>query len=61
VDDDAEEEEMEGDEETEDDIYLRVLKHIREVEKKVEKKTDEEMVPPQFHTYLNVFKKTPSE
>jgi len=63
VDNDAEEEEMEyeGDEETEDDIYLRVLEHIREVEKKVEKKTDEEMVPPQFHAYLDVFKKTPSE
>jgi len=27
----------------------------------VEKKTDEEMVPPQFHAYLDVFKKTPSE
>jgi len=63
VDNDAEEEEMEyeGDEKTEDDIYLRVLEHIREVEKKVEKKTDEEMVPPQFHAYLDVFKKTPSE
>jgi len=55
VDEEAEEKEYE------DDIYLRVLEHIQEVEKKVEKKTDEEMVPPQFHTYLDVFKKTPSE
>jgi len=62
VDEEAEEKECEDDEETEDDIYLWVLEHIREVEKKkVEKKTDEEMVPPQFHVYLDVFKKTPSE
>jgi len=61
VDEEAEEKEYEDDEETEDDIYLRVLEHIWEVEKKVEKKTDEEMVPPQFYTYLDVFKKTPSE
>ena len=61
VDEEAEEKEYEDNEETEDDIYLRVLEHIREVEKKVEKKTDEEMVPPQFHAYLDVFKKTPSE
>ena len=61
VDEEAEEKECEDDEETEDDIYLWVLEHIQEVEKKVEKKTDEEMVPPQFHGYLDVFKKTPSE
>jgi len=61
VDEEAEEKEYEDDEETEDDIYIRVLEHIREVEKKVKKKTDEEMVPPQFHVYLDVFKKTPSE
>jgi len=61
IDEEAKEKECEDDEETEDDIYLRVLEHIREVEKKVEKKTDEEMVPPQFHVYLNVFKKAPSE
>jgi len=63
VDDETEEEEKkcEDSEETEDDIYLRVLEPIQEVEKKVEKKTDEEMVPPQFHVYLNIFKKAPSE
>jgi len=55
VDEEAEEKEYEDDEETEDDIYLQ------EVEKKVKKKTDEEMIPPQFHAYLDVFKKTPSE
>ena len=57
VDEEAEEKECEDDEETEDDIYLWVLEHIRKVEKKVKKKTDEEMVPPQFYVYLNVFKK----
>ena len=48
VDDDAEEEEMEceDDEEMEDDIYLRVLEYIREVDTKDKKKMDEEMVPP---------------
>jgi len=51
----------EDDEDTEDDIYLRVLEYIQEVETKIEKKTDEEMVPPQFHAYLDVFKKAPSE
>ena len=35
----------EDDEDTEDDIYLRVLEYIQEVETKIEKKTDEEMVP----------------
>jgi len=53
--------ECEDDEEMEDDIYLRVLKYIREVDTKDKKKTDEEMVPPQFHVYLDVFKKAPSE
>ena len=61
VDEEAEEKECEDDEEMEDDIYLRVLEHIQEVEKKVEKKTDEEMVPPQFHVYLDIFKKALSE
>jgi len=63
VDDDAEEEEMEceDDEEMEDDIYLQVLEYIREVDTKDKKKRDEEMVPPQFHVYLDVFKKAPSE
>jgi len=61
IDEEAEEKECEDDEEMEDDIYLRVLEYIQEVKKKVKKKTDEEMVPPQFHVYLNVFKKTPSE
>ena len=42
---------------TQDDIYLQVLEYIQEVETKIEKKTDEEMVPPQFHAYLDVFKK----
>jgi len=28
---------------------------------KMEKKTDEKMVPSQFHAYFDVFKKTPSE
>jgi len=46
---------------TQDDIYLQVLEYIQEVETKIEKKTDEEMVPPQFHAYLDVFKKAPSE
>jgi len=36
------------DEDTEDDIYLQVLEYIQEVETKIEKKTDEELVPPQF-------------
>jgi len=63
VDDDAEEEEMEceDDEEMEDDIYLRVLEYIQEVDTKDKKKTDEEMVLPQFHVYLDVFKKASSE
>jgi len=61
VDEEAKEKECEDNEETEDNIYLWVLQHIRKVEKKVEKKTDEEMVPPQFHVYLDVFKKAPSE
>jgi len=63
IDDDAEEEEMEceDDEEMEDDIYLRVLEYIREVDTKNKKKRDEEMVPPQFHVYLDVFKKALSE
>ena len=49
------------DEDTEDDIYLRVLEYIQEIETKIEKKTDEKMVSPQFHAYLDVFKKAPSE
>jgi len=51
----------EDDKDTEDDIYLWVLEYIQEVETKIKKKTDEEMVPPQFHAYLDVFKKAPSE
>jgi len=47
----------EDDEDTEDDIYLQVLEYIWEVETKIEKKTDEKMVSPQFHAYLDVFKK----
>ena len=63
VDDIIEEEEIEceEDEETENDIYLRVIEFIQKTEIKIEKKTDEEMVPPQFHAYLNIFKKAPSE
>ena len=63
IDEVIEEEECvcEDDKDTEDDIYLQVLEYIREVETKIEKKTDEEMVPPQFHAYLDVFKKAPSE
>jgi len=59
VDNDAEEEEIEceDDEEMEDDIYLRVLEYIQEVDTKDKKKMDEEMVPPQFHVYLDVFKR----
>jgi len=53
--------ECEDDEEMEDDIYLRVLEYIREVDTKDKKKRDEEMVPPQFHVYLDVFKKALSE
>ena len=37
------------------------MEYIQEVETKIEKKTDEEMVPPQFYAYLDVFKKAPSE
>jgi len=37
------------------------LEYIQEVETKIKKKTDEEMVPPQFHAYLDVFKKAQSE
>jgi len=51
----------EDDEDTEDNIYLWVLEYIQEVEMKIEKKTDEKMVPSQFHAYLDVFKKAPSE
>jgi len=51
----------EDDEDTEDNIYLWVLEYIQEVETKIEKKTDEEIVSPQLHAYLNVFKKAPSE
>ena len=63
IEEEEEEEESvcEDDEDTENNIYLRVLEYIREVETKIEKKTDEEMVPPQFHAHLDVFKKAPSE
>ena len=63
IDEVIEEEEnvCEDDKDTEDDIYLQVLKYIQEVEMKIEKKTDEEMVLPQFHAYLDVFKRAPSE
>jgi len=63
IDEVIEEEEKvcEDNKDTEDDIYLQVLEYIREVETKIEKKTDEEMVPPQFHAYLDVFKKALSE
>ena len=62
--DDVEESEIEDDVdvETEEDIYLRVLEYIRTVDEciKVEK-TVEEIVPPAFHAYLDVFRKEPSE
>ena len=50
----------EDDKDTEDNIYLRVLEYIQEVETKIEKKTDEEMVPPRFHAYLDVVRATPN-
>ena len=61
--DDVEESEIEDvDVETEEDIYLRVLEYIRTVDEciKVEKRV-EEIVPPAFHAYLDVFRKEPSE
>ena len=64
VNDDVEESEIEDevDIETEEDIYLRVLEYICTVDEciKVEK-TVEEIVPPAFHAYLDVFRKEPSE
>ena len=48
--------------ETEEDIYLRVLEYICTVDECVKvEKTIEEIVPPAFHTYLDVFRKEPSE
>ena len=54
--------EDEVDVETEEDIYLQVLEYIRTIDEciKVEK-TVEEIVPPAFHAYLDVFRKEPSE
>ena len=62
--DDVEESEIEDevDVETEEDIYLCVLEYIHTVDKCVKvEKTVEEIVPPAFHAYLNVFRKEPSE
>ena len=62
--DDVEEPEIEDDVdvETEEDIYLRVLEYIRMVDKCIKiEKTVEEIVPPAFHEYLDVFRKEPSE
>ena len=54
--------EDEVDVETEEDIYLWVLEYICMVDEciKVEK-TVEEIVPPAFHAYLDVFRKERSE
>ena len=64
VNDNVKESEIEDDVdiETEEDIYLRVLEYIRTVDKCVKvEKTVEEIVPPTFHAYLDVFRKEPSE
>ena len=64
VNDDIEESEIEDEVnvETKEDIYLQVLEYIQTVDKciKVEK-TVQEIVPPAFHAYLDVFRKEPSE
>ena len=62
--DDVKESEIEDevDVETEEDIYLQVLEYIQTVDECVKvEKTVEEIVPPAFHTYLDVFRKEPSE
>ena len=62
--DDVEESEIEDevDVETEEDIYLQVLEYIHTVDECVKvEKTVEEIVPPAFHAYLDVFRKEPSE
>ena len=61
--DDVEESEIEDvDVETEEDIYLRVLEYIRTVDECIKVGgTVEEIVPPAFHAYLDVFRKEPSE
>ena len=62
--DDIEESEIEDEinVETEEDIYLQVLEYICTVDECVKvEKTVEEIVPPAFHTYLNVFRKELSE
>ena len=47
---------------TEEDIYLQVLEYIHTVDECVKvEKTVEEIVPPAFHAYLDVFRKEPSE
>ena len=64
VNDDVEESEIEDEVnvETEEDIYLQVLEYIRIVDECVKvEKTVEEIVPPAFHTYLDVFRKEPSK
>ena len=64
VDDDVKESEIEDDVdvETEEDIYLWVLEYIHTVDECVKvEKTVEEIVPPAFHAYLDVFRKEPSE
>ena len=62
--DNVEESEIEDDVDvkTEEDIYLRVLEYICMVDECVKvEKTVEEIVPPAFHAYLDVFRKEPSE
>ena len=64
VNDDVEESEIEDevDIETKEDIYLQVLEYIHTVNECVKvEKTVEEIVPPAFHTYLDVFRKELSE
>ena len=64
VNDDVEESEIEDDidVETEEDIYLRILEYICTVDKCVKvEKTVEEIVPPTFHAYLDVFRKESPE
>ena len=47
---------------TEEDIYLQVLEYICTVDECVKvEKTVEEIVPPAFHAYLDIFRKEPLE
>ena len=60
--DNIEEAEIEDEADVETKEYLQVLEYIHTINECVKvEKTVEEIVPPAFHAYLDIFRKEPSE